>query len=683
MNAIIDTAASAERAYLQRLRALASTRVSTQVLDSALALGVFAVSFIVYIATLAPGLAYATLDSLEEATVPYQLALMHSPGYPFYTWIGKLFTFLPIGDVAYRMNLLSAVGAAGGCALLYAIVVLLTRNRLAALFVALFYAFSADLWSQAVIAEVYGPNTFMLALTFFLFLAWGERVRHRLGTQEQDARSTLLFASACLVFGLSLGTHLSNLALIPGVAVYIFLLRKLRPLRRRDLLIGGGLFALAACQYLWLLLRASTLNDELMLRYKPTNLWMTYNYMANVFHNDRFVFPIQALPGRVSIYAGLVNHNFGVWGAALAVIGVWAMFRRHRAAFCLLAVTYLVEMIYFLEYNVTDSYLFYLSSHLILAVWIAFGVCSLLAAARTLAPRPLVLRGLVILSSCAIFALPLSIQVVGNWSANDHTGDTTIKDFYNQVFKTVPENSVILGHRGIPGYDLFYSYLMSSRTDVAVPQMKSPYGFAPGLEGRPLFLTLSPDLLRSASMSSEDKDLLPDNLWYVPVIASPSPFQSWLGGHPHILYSAQTEPPPLLVDDPSPQHLVGKEMDGVSLLGYDIDNTQVTPGGTLHIKLYWQVLKPPALSDYKVSLTLGEDDRFREIHTLGFGLIQRYQKDKTLPTDATIVEDYNLVVMSGLSDGKHELRLATSDFGPLGSGTEEAVDLGPITVTKR
>ncbi len=393
---------------------------------------------------------------------------------------------------------------------------------------------------------------------------------------------------------------------------------------------------------------------------------MTYNYMANVFHDVRFAFPLQALPGRISVYAGLVNHNFGVWGAALAVVGIWGMFRRQRIALCFLVITYLVEMVYFLEYNVPDIFLFYLAPHLIFAIWIAFGVCSLLAAARNLAPRLWVARGFVILSACALFAVPLSIQLVGNWSANDYRDDTTIKDFYTQVFQTVPQNSVIIGHRGVPGYDLFYSYLMSSRSDVAVPQLRSPYGFAPGLAGRPLFLTLSPDLLRFATMSGEDKDLLPDNLWYVPVIAAPSPFQSWLGGHPHILYSAQTEPPPLFVDDPKPQHVVGKEMDGVTLLGYDIDDTPVVAGGTIHLRLYWQIDKAPALSDYRVSVTLGDDDRFREIHTLGFGLIQRYQRDRSFRTDEPIVEDYRLVVMSGMSQGDHELRLATFRFRGVG-----------------
>jgi hypothetical protein len=91
---------------------------------------------------------------------------------------------------------------------------------------------------------------------------------------------------------------------------------------------------------------------------------------------------------------------------------------------------------------------------------------------------------------------------------------------------------------------------------------------------------------------------------------------------------------------------------------------------------------PPALNFYKVSLVLG-DDRYRETHTLGFGLLERYQRERRLPADATIVEDYQLIVMSSLPAGKHELRLMTCDFGALGSRTEESVDLAEIEVTKR
>src|SRR4030042_3686637 len=114
MSAVIDTATASAEGIRARSRAPPAALVSVHVLDWALATGVFAVSFVVYNVTLAPGLTYASLDGTELATVPHQLGLLHSPGYPFYTWVGKLFTCLPVGDVAYRMNLLSAVGAARG-----------------------------------------------------------------------------------------------------------------------------------------------------------------------------------------------------------------------------------------------------------------------------------------------------------------------------------------------------------------------------------------------------------------------------------------------------------------------------------------------------------------------------------------------------------------------------------------
>ncbi len=642
----------------------------------------FAISFGVYNATLAPGLTFVSLDGNELATDPYRLGLAHSPGYPFFTWMGKLFTLMPFGDVAHCMNLMSALSAAGACVLLYAIARLLTRSRPAALLVAILFAVSPTFWSQAVITEVYAANSFMLALTLFLFLSWGDRLRRQMAAVQEDRTSRLLFWGGCLVFGLSLGTHLSNLALAPALALYIYLFHRGRTLRWQPLLVGGGLFALAACQFLWLYFRASTLNDELMLSYKPDSLKGVYDYMFNVFHADRFGFPLSALPDRFSIYGGLVKDNFGVLGSGIALIGIWQMFRQQRRAFCLLAVTYLIELAYFTQYNVPDVDAFFIPAHMIFAVFVAFGLRWLLVKARDLTLRFRPARPALSLSLCLVVALPLLLQVPDTWSQNDHSGDTSVKDFYRHVFQALPHDSVILGHRGVPGFDLFHYYLVNgSRPDVSVPQLASPYVSPADVGDRPLFLTISPDLLRFASEDGEDKDTLPSDLWYVPVMAAPSPFVSWLGGHPLTLYEARTQPPPLFADDPHPQHIVGKEMNGVRLLGFDLDDTQVTAGGALHLRLYWQPVVPPALSYYKVSLVLG-DDRYRETHTLGFGLLERYQRDQQLPAGATIVEDYQLIVMSSLSAGQHELRLMTSDFGALGTRTEESVDLAEIEVTK-
>jgi hypothetical protein len=89
-------------------------------IDWAIALFIFTLALAVYNATLTPSLSYKSPDGNELAMIPYILGLVHSTGYPLYTWLGKLFTYIPIGDVAHRMNLMSAVLGAAGVSILVA-----------------------------------------------------------------------------------------------------------------------------------------------------------------------------------------------------------------------------------------------------------------------------------------------------------------------------------------------------------------------------------------------------------------------------------------------------------------------------------------------------------------------------------------------------------------------------------
>ena len=108
---------------------LRAQTIALPLAETALAVLVFAIALGVYSATLTPSLSYQSFDGNELATVPYVLGLAHSTGYPLYTWVGKLFTYLPVGDVAHRMNLMSAVGAAGSAAFLYVMVLLVLNGE--------------------------------------------------------------------------------------------------------------------------------------------------------------------------------------------------------------------------------------------------------------------------------------------------------------------------------------------------------------------------------------------------------------------------------------------------------------------------------------------------------------------------------------------------------------------------
>ena len=90
-------------------------------------ISLFLLTFLVYLRTLAPGV-YG-FDSAELATGVFTQGIVHPPGYPLYLLIGKLFTFLPVRDVAYRLNLMSAFFAALTVLLLYLVIKNIFGNR--------------------------------------------------------------------------------------------------------------------------------------------------------------------------------------------------------------------------------------------------------------------------------------------------------------------------------------------------------------------------------------------------------------------------------------------------------------------------------------------------------------------------------------------------------------------------
>src|SRR5437899_3068725 len=71
----------------------------------AMSLGIAAL--VVYILTLYPSVGPG--DSAELTTVACNLGVAHPPGYPLFTLLAKVFTWIPVGAVAWRVYLLSAV----------------------------------------------------------------------------------------------------------------------------------------------------------------------------------------------------------------------------------------------------------------------------------------------------------------------------------------------------------------------------------------------------------------------------------------------------------------------------------------------------------------------------------------------------------------------------------------------
>jgi hypothetical protein len=68
-------------------------------------------TFLLYFLTLAPTITWEHdgYDGGDLTTAAYTLGIPHPTGYPTYMLVGHIFAQLPVGDVAYRLNLLSAL----------------------------------------------------------------------------------------------------------------------------------------------------------------------------------------------------------------------------------------------------------------------------------------------------------------------------------------------------------------------------------------------------------------------------------------------------------------------------------------------------------------------------------------------------------------------------------------------
>ncbi|MEK7203397.1 MAG: DUF2723 domain-containing protein, partial [Patescibacteria group bacterium] len=204
---------------------------------------VFLAAMAVYIFTLAPTIYLE--DGGEFVTAAATLGIAHPSGYPLFVLIGKLFSFIPFGTAAWRVNLVSAFFGAMTSAMLYLIIERLTKKKAVAAATALVLAFSPIFWSQSVVAEVYTLNSFFVALLIYILLVWQER---------REDKYLLWFA---FLYGLSLTNHTMMILLAPAFGLFIVMV-DFNVLRRFGLILKmAALFFLGLLVYAYLPIRSA------------------------------------------------------------------------------------------------------------------------------------------------------------------------------------------------------------------------------------------------------------------------------------------------------------------------------------------------------------------------------------------------------------------------------------------
>jgi len=454
---------------------------------------VFFAALFVYIWTLAPTV--TLVDSGELIVAARFLGVAHPPGFPLYLLLAHLASLVPIGNIAVRINFVSAFFAALACAMLALVVSelivtasyvedLQRRSRQAArkrrkisprslasaadgnsiiswalaitppICAGLLLAFSRTLWSYATITEVYTLNTFLILAIFFLMLRWRRRIL-------EDARSATMIANsrgpkaaivdydfllygAAIVFGLALGVHHVTVALmLPALAVLVYRTQGLGFFASKRLFYAS-VVSLAALLAVYSYLPLAAAQSPILNWGDPRSVSAIWAHVTGKQYQLFLSFSPSIMREQFLQFGRFLLVEFGMPWFPIAFVamiaGFTAAFKRDRSTFLFLLFVILADLAYALNYNIgEDKDAYYLPTFIALTVSAGLGLHSFLQLA--LAKRSFIASRLLIVLGAAL--LP-AWAFAGNWPFNNRHHYLIAHNYVENVQDTIEPNGLLL-----------------------------------------------------------------------------------------------------------------------------------------------------------------------------------------------------------------------------------------------
>lgn len=401
--------------------------------------GLFLLASAVYICGLSPTIAWR--DSAEFIPVVHTLGISHPAGSPTYTLLTKPMTFLPIGSIALRVNMFSALLGALSIALLFALLYELLAGsppwaRIgAALSGALFLLLSESFWRFSEVAEVYTLQNCLLVILMILLL------------KARQAR-TLLYASAsrfywlfAFLYGLSAGVHVTMALFAPAFLLFIGLTEPSQ-FRLKELAFLTFFFVLGFAVFLYLPLRS--LSDP-VFNWGDPQTWQ--HFLAHL--SDRkdaavlFVFSASKLWHQIRVYLANLANEFFTLGIALGLLGCLYIFRIDKPLALLLGLVFLGNVGFFIRlWTVAFGFL---PSFVIFALWIGYGVHACLRVLATLYQRrgPRIPHSVV--HACLLGGIAITLGSMGRHHAAVamQTSNYSAELYGRQLLAQLPSDAVL------------------------------------------------------------------------------------------------------------------------------------------------------------------------------------------------------------------------------------------------
>ncbi|MCK5175419.1 MAG: DUF2723 domain-containing protein [Planctomycetes bacterium] len=278
------------------------------------------------------------------------LALAH----PLYIMIAIAVKHIGLGDLAHRINLISAVFGAVGVANLFLLLRLWTGKTLPAIIGAITLAVSWNFWQHSVIAEVY---------TLFMAQMLGELIVLLLYVRTKRVGYLYLLG---LFNGLAIANHMWAVFGFACYAVFLVILRVRKEIGVGSLVVVILLWLLGALPYEYLIIKNIILSGDVpgtLISAAFGNIWE--GHVTNTSMSVKLVLENLAF----------IILNFPTPNLLFFFAGLWVLLKKapYRGfANIILALTTL-HFVFAFRYTVPDRYAFFLPFYCFAACFIGLG----------------------------------------------------------------------------------------------------------------------------------------------------------------------------------------------------------------------------------------------------------------------------------------------------------------------
>jgi len=430
----------------------------------------FLIPLIVYLITLAPSVTF--IDSGELAAVASRLGVAHPTGYPLFTILGKLFTFLPVGDEIYRLNLMSAVISSLALYMFFNLMVLLLSDKHLindmqtdsgkmssyiiyniSLSSVLVLAFSRTFWDTANAIEVYSLHSFFLVVNIYLILKACSYDPDSERSYIKKERYWILYA---FVLGLSFTNHLSTIFLSVGSIYLYFVVNGFKKDTFKRILILVIPFLIGYSVYIYLLIRAD--NNVLSWGY-PHNFDNFWRHFTGKQFSIWMFSSMENASKQFTYFTNNYPAEFFYIPLLIAIPGLFEVYRKSKKLFYFTLLLFGFCIMYAINYDIYDIDSYFLLAFIVTSIWFGFG---LLFICRKLKDNVKAISFAFLL----ICVIPLS----QNFSKVDESKNYFVDDYTLNIFRSAPDNSIIFSTQ----WDFWISssfyqqYVRNIRPDIIV-----------------------------------------------------------------------------------------------------------------------------------------------------------------------------------------------------------------------